>query len=335
LGAFALFYLVTVPALKAQIQTQPSPTGGGQPPSGSTNSDQTAVSGTNSLDQLSTAAIPLPILQPPKPKENEVSASGDVFFGQGTVSFPLGYSLIKSLGNLVQVTPRAFTVPRNSVYYGGTISYSYGQAWYVDFSYSKGSTTGSETIGLLGNLPSHFSIDDTWYQLYLKYTFPQLRGKRFSAYLRGGATYISATLDDNSTIPDLGRYTQSDTTDEIQGNLGFGLGYSLYTSRRFRVGLQLEGEGYYGYRQQKSLETLPDDIGLTPVTANINNNIFGGLGRATVHAEYRLGRSGLFKILGEGGFEGRYSQISYPNGGGSQTESLYGPYVKLGISYAF
>jgi hypothetical protein len=337
-AAIALFYLVAIPTVKAQSQNQPSspPGGGSQPPSGATNTNQPPASTGMAADQ-SPAPLPVPILQAPKPRENVISASGDFLFGQGTVSFPLGYSLKKSLNGFSQLTPGAFTVPRNSVYYGGTVSYSYGQAWYVDFSYSKGNTTGSKDIplGELGTLPSTFSIDDSWYQLYLKYTFPQLRGKRFSAYLRAGATYISAKLDDTSSSPEFEQYTQSDKTDEIQGNFGFGLGYSIYTARRLRLGVQFEGEGFYGYRQQKSLEDLTGDFGLAPQTADINNTLYGGLGRATLHAEYRLGRSGFFRIIGEGGVEGRYSEITYPNGGGSQTESLWGPYVKLGISYAF
>ena len=44
--------------------------------------------------------------------------------------------------------------------------------------------------------------------------------------------------------------------------------------------------------------------------------------------------SGLFKVFGEAGGEGRYTMITYP-GGGSPNELLWGPYVKLGISYAF
>jgi|SRR5665213_718150 len=280
--------------------------------------------------------MPPPSLQAPKATKNEVSASGDVMLGQGTVTLPLGYSLNKSLGGSVPTPLGAFSVPRDSIYYGGTISYSYGQAWYVDVSYAQGESSGSQSIdtGSMGSLNSNFSINDTWYQIYVKYTFPQLRGKRFSAYLRGGASYVTADIKDDAQSPAVGRYTQTDTTDEILGNVGFGLGYTLYSTRRWRFGLQVEGEGFYGTRSQQSLENLSADAGLAFVSANIANTLYGGLGRATLRAEYRLGRSGLFKIFGEVGVEGWYTMIDYP-GAGTSDELLWGPYAKLGIRYAF
>ena len=280
-------------------------------------------------------AMPTPLLQAPKPTKNEISVSGDMMLGEGTVTLPLGYSLKKSLGDIVPITVSAFSVPRSSTYYGGTISYSYGQAWYVDLSFSQGQSSGNQTIdtGWLGPLNSTFSINDTWYKIYVKYTFPQLRGKRFSAYLRAGASYINSELKDNSADPI--RYEQTDTTQDLLGNLGAGLGYTVYSSRRLRFGLQAEIEGFYGFRSQSSLEKLGSDVGLTPVSASINNTLYGGIGRATMRLDYRLGRSGLFKIFGEVGAEGRYTMISYPEGGGTENELLWGPYAKLGIRYAF
>jgi hypothetical protein len=298
-----------------------------------------ANTNTSSLPSVAQAndavSMPPPVLQAPKPTKNEVSVSGDVMIGQGTITLPLGYSLDKSLGNNA-VRSEAFSVPRNSTYYGGTISYSYGQAWFIDLSYAQGQTTGTQSIntGWLGSLNSNFSIDDTWYQIYFKYTFPQLRGKRFSAYLRAGATYVTATIKDNAQSPAVGRYTQNDSTVDTLGNLGFGLGYSLYTTRHMRFGLQMEGEGFYGVRSQQSMESLSADQGLNFVTADINNTLYGGIGRATMRLEYRLGQSGLFKIFVEGGGEVRYTMIQYP-GSGSYTEDLWGPYAKLGVRYDF
>ena len=282
---------------------------------------------------------PPPMLQPPKSTKNEISASGDIMFGQGRVSLPLGYSLNKSEGSIVSSQQGAFTVPRNSFYYGGTISYSYGQAWYIDFSIAQGHSSGSQTIptGFLGNLDSNFSIDDTWYQLYLKYTFPQLRGKRFSAYLRAGGSLITSTLNDNGTQPGGSRYTQNDKTTDYLGNVGFGLAYSLFTTHRLRVDLQGEAEGFYGDRSQKSLETLTGTVISSGFqSASLNNTLYGGIGRATVRGEYRMGKSGLFKIFGEAGIEGRYDVVSYSNSkSSSPNEYLWGPYVKAGLRYAF
>ena len=277
-----------------------------------------------------------PMLMPPKSTKNEVSASFDFLYGEGKVSLPLGYSLNKAYNTSGAAIPvGVITVPRNSLYYGATISYSYGQAWYLDLSIAQGDSSGNQSIptGRFGALDSSFSIDDTWYQLYLKYTFPQLRGKRFSAYLRGGASYITATLNDNGGN---GTYTQNDKTDDILGNIGAGLAYNLLATRHhLRVDLQGEVEGFGGERTQKSLETLEDAGGLTPESVNLDNTIYGGIGIATLRFEDSFGKTGLFKIFGEAGIEGRYTLIEYSGGGGTPSEYLWGPYMKLGLRYDF
>ena len=256
------------PVLPAEINPRPQPAVG---------ADQTppTVPLPNDLTILQS-----PALQPPKPTKNEVSVSGDAMLGQGTVTFPLGYSLNKSLGGIAPSIQGVFNVPRNSDYYGGTLSYSYGQSWYLDLSIAEGKTTGTKDIpmGFLGDLNSTFSIDDSWYQAYVKYAFPQLRGKRLSAYLRLGASYVDADLKDNSTAPALDRYTQTDTAKDILGNAGFGLGYSFYSSRHLRLDMQFEGEGFYGIRSQQSLETLSGVVGVNFVPANIDNTLYGGMG---------------------------------------------------------
>jgi hypothetical protein len=229
-------------------------------------------------------------------------------------------------------------VPRNSTYYGGTLSYSYGQAWFIDASIAHGNSSGNQSIptGFLGDIPSTFSIDDNWYQLYLKYTFPQLRGKRFSAYLRAGGSYVTATLKDNATLSvneGGGVYSQTDDTQDILGNVGVGLSYSLYTTHKLRVDLQGEIEGFGGVRHQKSTESIPSAQG---PEVGIDNTLYGANGRATVHAEYRMGKSGLFKVFGEVGLEGRYDIINYSDSANSSpNEYLWGPYLKLGLRYDF
>ncbi len=275
----------------------------------------------------------------PEGTKNEISVSGDFMLGQGTVTLPLGYSIKKSLGGSgANLQPAAFSVPRDSVYYGGTVSYSYGQAWYVDLSYEQGQSSGSQIIdtGSLGPMQSNFTLNDTWYQAYVRYTFPSLRGKRFSGYLRAGASFIQSELTDDSSSPAVGRYTQKDTTQDMLVNLGFGMGYSIYKSksRNFNIGLQLEGEAFFGTRSQDSLENLSAVEQVAFVRAGIDNTLYGGIGRATIRFEYRLGQSGLFKIFGDLGVQGRYTMIEYP-GAGAPDEMLYGPYAKLGIRYDF
>ena len=274
-------------------------------------------------------SMPPPVLQAPKPTKNEVSVSGDVMLGSGTITVPLGYSLIKALGNNGgNLQPGTMSVARDSTYYGGTVSYSYGQAWYLDLSFAQGQSSGSQSIKTdsgsfhFGSINSSFSIDDTWYQAFVKYTFPQLRGKRLSAYLRAGASFVTADLKDDANTYQ-GVYTQKDTTQDLLGNLGGGLGYTVYSSSHLRFGLQAEIEAFYGIRSQDSSETLGQDTGLSPVTASIDNTLYGGIGRVTARVEYRLGQSGLFKIFAEVGAEGRYTIIEYP-GAGSPTEMLWG-----------
>jgi hypothetical protein len=189
-------------------------------------------------------------------------------------------------------------------------------------------------LGTSLNLPSQFTIDDNYYQAYLRYAFKGLQTRGFSAYLRVGFSYVDAKLEDTSVIPALGLYNQSDKTTDLLGNLGFGVGYSIYKTRRTDLKLQLEGEGFYGKRSQDSLETLPKAGSFPFTTVHIDNDLYGGIGRATVHFEYKLGKTGLFRTFAEGGFEGKFTEIKY-SGLGNFSELLYGPYGKIGLSYSF
>lgn len=312
-------------------QAQPPPATGVAPPTASSVSPQSPPP---VADLLSPTA---PAIQAPKATKHEISVSADYLLGQGDVTLPLGFSLAKVPGLGANIVPNVAKPDRDSDYYGATISYSFGQAWYLDLGYARGTSSGDVDV-LLGPppaLPSSFKIDDTLYQAYVRYTFPRLRGKRLSIYLRAGVSLVEAELTDTTTIPALGLYKQTDDTRDILGNLGFGVGYSLYTSRRVRLGLQVEGEGFYGQRSQDSLEVLPQaGPGFPFKTAKIDNDLYGGIGRGTLRFEYRLGQSGLFKIFADGGAQVKYTTIDY-SGLGSYDEILWGPYVKVGMRYAF
>lgn len=273
----------------------------------------------------------IPEVAPPKATKHEVSVSGDFFLGEGTITLPFGYSIQQSLGG-TGITPSVGEADRSSLYYGGTVSYSFGQAWYFDLSYASGSSSGNPVI--IG-LPSTFTLDDTWYQGYIRYTFPGLRGRRLSAYLRAGASLVQSDLTWSTTLPQLGFYTQDNSAQDILGNLGFGVRYTIYANRRLSIGLQGEGEGFYGSRTQDSRETLTEDFGLEPVTVSLDNTLMGGIGRGTIRFEYRVGSSGLFRVYVDAGFQARFTIIDYPQGGGSENELLWGPYAKLGMRYSF
>ena len=145
------------------------------------------------------------------------------------------------------------------------------------------------------------------------------------------------TLKDSAILPPPvnGAYNQTDDTQDILGNLGFGLGYSPYISGRTRVLLQLEGEGFFGHRFQDTHENLPtQDPPVSAPSASIDNDLYGGIGRATVRFQYALGAARLLKAFADVGIETKYTIITY-SGHGSPDELLWGPYVRVGLRYSF
>ena len=99
--------------------------------------------------------------------------------------------------------------------------------------------------------------------------------------------------------------------------------------------LERDVEGFGGVRHQQSTESLPSRDLFGP-TVSIDNTLYGANGRATVHGEYRMGKSGLFKVFGDVGVEGRYDIINYTDSANSApNEYLWGPYIKLGLRYDF
>ena len=274
----------------------------------------------------------------PKTYKNEVGATADFMLGEGKVTIPIGFALSQALpGGGLQ--PQVISGNRSTVYFGSTVSYSYGRSWYLDISYENGVSTGSQQIQFKNTIPgevtANFNYNDDWYQLYVRYNFQNLlQGTKFKAYLRGGVSLVDAnmTVVDVSDRPSL--YNQNDNTTDVLGNLGFGLTYSLYSKPRFKVGLQIEGEGFYGVRSQQSTENLPLDGGLGATHANIDNDLYGGIGRGTVHADWRLGESGRWRLTADVGIQYKYTIITY-SGTSAPDETLWGPYVKVGVSYVF
>jgi len=263
--------------------------------------------------------------------KHELGVSADFMMADGTVTLPFGYSLPGFNGSAV-------SAKRSTEYYGATASYSYGRSWYLDLSYEHGVSSGSQSLSInntIGNLNSDFNYTDDWYQLYLRYQLPQLlHNPRFKAYVRFGASMVSANmLAQDIESPSI--YNQKDNTTDILGNLGLGLKYALHSTFRFKLGLQGEAEAFYGLRNQTSTEAFSLDYGQTPHSASINNEIYGFIGRATVHAEWLAGHSGRFKFFSDFGVQYKTATISYPGGAKAPDEYLFGPYVKLGISYFF
>jgi len=274
-------------------------------------------------------------LQAPKATKNQVSISADYFLGQGEVTLPLGFSL-SSVPGFEGYKPEVAKPTRNADYIGATVSYSYGQSWYLDVGYLQGKSSGEVDVNLGIPLPSNFTIDETGYQAYIRYVPKSLRGKRLSAYFRLGVNYVDSKLTDDLTFPNGGYYTERIQATDILGNLGFGVGYRLWNVGHFRLGLQAEAEGFGGVRTQDINESL-GDTPLSPTT--INNTLFGGIGRGTVRMEYRFGQSGLLRMFADVGVKVIFTEIQYPSvgnyNGSSYNEMLWGPYAKLGLSYSF
>lgn len=283
---------------------------------------------------------PAPDIKPSKPRYHEVSASGDFFMGQGKVTMPFGFGLVKFASSFGGITPTVASPKRDSDYFGGTVSYSYKRAWAVDFAFAHGDSSGNANINIASpSIPSHFSISDDWLQLYVRYTFPGLRFSKYNAYLRAGGSIVQAELHDTLVAPGIGLYTESDKTQDFLGNLGAGLAYALYTGERWRIALQGEAEAFFGTRSQKTTEDVPDEELGTKPSASLSNTLYGGIGRVTVRAQYAFGKSGFFKAYGEAGFQGKFTEVDYSSAGnfkgGSFDELLWGPYVKLGVRYSF
>lgn len=295
------------------------------------------VEGTNAL------ATPEISTTQSKSRNHEVAVSGDFFLGKGNVTMPFGFALSK-VEVFSGITPTVAKPDRSSDYFGGTVSYGYKPwALYLDLQYSHGDSSGTANVQL-GDpnfnppLSSQFSIKDDWFQAYVRYTFPRLRFTPFNAYLRAGGSFVQADLSDSTIIPALGLYTQTDSTKDYLGNLGAGAGYS-WAGVRFRIGVQLEAEGFFGKRSQSSREDLPQaELGFQP-TASINNTLYGGIARGTVRVQYGFGKSQFLKAFMEGGLQGKFTEIQYPSEGnfkgGTFNELLWGPYVKVGLRYLF
>jgi hypothetical protein len=259
------------------------------------------------------------------------------------LTLPIGFSLAESGLAPAGYKPSVVEPSRDASYIGATLSYSYGQRWYLDIGYLQGNSSGQVDADLGGGLtpPSNFTIDETGYQAYVRYVPASQRGKRLSYYFRFGVTYVDSKMTDKLVDPLLGFYQENIKATDLLGNLGVGVGYRLYSAGRFRLGLQLEVEGFGGVRQQDITESFPNasDAGLVLPTTTIDNLLYGGTGRGTVRMEYSFGESGLWRAFADVGIKAVYTQINYPSAKGfdQQTfnELLWGPYAKLGISYSF
>lgn len=277
-----------------------------------------------------------------------LTLTADYLYGLGTVTLPFFYSLNTIADRKDENGKDQFKnqvrddAPRQSDYFGATLSYSPVPAWSIEFSYLNGDSSGNANVPFDPDQfdiedkakDSRFTIKDDWYQLYARYNFPGLRGRRLKAYMRLGVSYVQTEMTDETYYPELGFYRQKNEGEDILGNLGFGLSYSVYAGDRLKLGLQFEGEGFYGHRSQDILETITkEDITEKGDVVTLDDDLFGGLGRLTLRGLYELGATGAWTIFGDIGMQAKYTVIQYDVG--SRNELLWGPYVKLGVRYSF
>lgn len=293
--------------------------------------------------------------------DREVGLSGDFLYGNGYVQLPIGEALYKTpFQPNYGVGSGKFTTAdrRSALYYGGTLSGSIGKTWYVDVSYSRGSTEGSlndlpalDPYGQVRNfLQSNYKISDEFYQFYGKYAFPQFSGTRFGAYLRIGATYSESTATANYLETLLGARGQYDSvaTDYL-GNIGVGGEYFAYRGETFKITTVLEGEAFGGLRTSTIKESLIYDS-MYSGAIDVDSFVYGGLGRGVLRFAKTLGQEGRWRFNVDVGFQGKYlinEFDSLANDLGIKeiygdrkknvhgTELLWGPYGRVGLSYSF
>ena len=292
--------------------------------------------------------------------DREIGVSGDFLYGIGYVQLPIGEALFRGT-DLGDIGVGKFTTAdrKSALYYGGTLSGSIGKTWYLDVSYSRGTTEGSlQDLNVFGlgsatseGFASSYKLSDQYYQMYGKYAFPQFSGTRFAAYLRLGATYSENSASVAYSVGRISGGFESISNDYL-GNIGLGGEYYVYRGDSFKVTTVIEGEGFGGLRTSSIQENLdfPREMGGLNFNAAMDQDslVYGGLGRGVLRLVKTLGQEGRWKLNVDVGFQGKYLINEYDsmaNGiqggtGNSRqnvhgTELLWGPYGRVGMSYSF
>lgn len=268
---------------------------------------------------------------------HEITVSSDYLVGFGYLSYSVGipqrFAHNANPGTVGDVVPRTFNPERDTRFLGTTFGYQWGneRQWYVDFSYAKGNSEAKDLNVGSGQVKAEadVAIDESRYQGYIAYTFPGLRGTDFSAYTRVGIRYVSADLEGETADR---AYVQTTGITDIMGAVGAGVKYILLPTgdrRPISASLQLEGEGFFGRRHQDMVETTGPT---STYEASFNNDLYGGIGRATLDLQYYVGERQRVRFFAQGGIEAKYTKVKY-TGIGLTDELLWGPYVKGGVRF--
>ena len=291
--------------------------------------------------------------------DHEVGVSGDFLYGNGYVQLPIHEALFRGseLQNDVGIGRFTTADRKSALYYGGTLSGSIGKTWYLDVSYSRGTTEGSlNQFGRLFGLPSDdgntlksdYKLSDEYYQMYGKYAFPQFSGTRFAAYLRLGATYSENSARVNYAVVGSVKGEFESRSNDYLGNIGLGGEYYVYRGDSFKVTTMIEGEAFGGLRTSSIEEKLNFAGDEFSGAMDQDSLVYGGLGRGVLRLVKTLGQEGRWKLNADVGFQGKYLINEFDSMGNSLeggrgdskqnvhgTELLWGPYGRVGLSYSF
>jgi hypothetical protein len=273
-----------------------------------------------------------------KAENHDVWVAGDGAYLFGDVLVTLGRSLAESLGGTAPEI-QSVIAPRQSYYYGGSLSYSYGakRNLYFDLNYAQGHSDAKAKDldgGSMGKFDTtDFTVDDSWIQGYLRYSFSELTvGKPYTIYARLGVSYVKTELEMRADIPKLGLYNQSSESTDIMGNIGLGVSYAFLRKEHHRLGALVEMDVFGGQRTQDMTEKLYYQTSGTPVSKD--DLVYGGLGRLTLRYEYVTGKTYSWRYFVDFGGQARALWVNDPDGKESM-EMLYGVYGRLGVKYSF
>jgi len=285
-----------------------------------------------------------------RPRLRNVTVYADYLQGLGHISLPVGFALDGAAIGRTVASP-----DRESSYYGGSVSWQAFEGIGFDIAYTQGTSSGNFTFQPEKNgrwpqaaINSAFTLDDTWLQAYMRYKLPPIFGRRIGVYLRGGVTYMDAEYEGISE-PSQAFYRNIGSIRDITGNVGFGIDYGFRPIKGIRPAIVFEGEGFGGLRSREFSEQTLAISGEN----SMDNMVFGGLVRMLVRAEYRFGKGERWRAMLEGGVQARMMFESYgtpdrtlideqnnpiPDSAfqsGTESDLLWGPYVRAGLRYSF
>lgn len=282
---------------------------------------------------------------------NEVGAFGTYSPGVGHLSFPVGGAFALLAGDGFSVGPE----DRDVTFAGTSLSYSRGSNLFFDFNYFTGTTKDGEVTRLENFDELDYNVDETWYQFYLKYVPSYFRKTPYKLALKTGFSAIQYSMDYSEETVGFASVSGNIDYEDYLLNLGFALDYPLNIFRNndnFSIAIISENEFFVGQRSQAVAENLfvgdVGDVASVRYRQNLKDLAWGFNGQLSARISYVFGDRFLWKLYLDGGVrvnntrvryrgqfgDGSNSSLSYDQFG-TQTDLVYGPFVRGGIAVAF